>query len=68
MNKVIQEIGKIIGLKFKPTTYTIRKTAIPYNVDMDTQKAKILAIEKAAKLAGTSPKQVEDTYYKLVNQ
>lgn len=68
MNAVIQEIGKIIGLKFKPTTYTIRKTAITYNVDMDTQKAKILAIEKAAKLAGTSPKQVKDTYYKLVNQ
>ncbi len=68
MNKVIQEIGKIIGLKFKPTTYTIRKTAITYNVDKNIQKAKILAIEKAAKLAGTSPKQVEDTYYKLVNQ
>lgn len=68
MNKVIQTIGVIIGLDFKPTSYTMRKTAITLGVDNDLKKAKIVAIEKIAKLAGTSTMYINDTYYKSVNQ
>jgi len=67
MNTVIKVIGKQIGLSFKPTNYTMRKTAITLNVDEISKRAKIIAMEEAAKLAGTSLFQVQDTYYKQVN-
>ncbi len=68
MNAVIKTIGKQIGLDFIPTTYTMRKTAITLNVDEISARAKVIAMEEAAKLAGTSLFQVKDTYYKQVNQ
>lgn len=68
MNAVIKAIGKEIGLNFIPTNYTMRKTAITLGVDNELQKAKLIAMEKVAKLAGTSAHQVSNTYYKSVNQ
>lgn len=68
MNAVIKAIGKEIGLNFIPTNYTMRKTAITLGVDNELQKAKLIAMEKVAKLAGTSAYQVSNTYYKSVNQ
>lgn len=68
MNRVIQSIGDILGLDFKPTCYTMRKTAITHNVDIEIEKAKIIAFEKVAKTAGTNPNLLPTTYYKQVNR
>lgn len=68
MNAVIKAIGAKIGLNFVPTCYTMRKTAITLNVDEISARAKVIAMQEAAKLAGTSLFQVQDTYYKNVNK
>ncbi len=68
MNAVIKTIGEQIGLDFVPTNYTIRKTAITLNVDEISERAKVIAMQETAKLAGTSLFQVQNTYYKKVNQ
>lgn len=68
MNAVIKEIGKALNLDFVPTNYTMRKTAITYNVDKELENLRKAATLKAAKLAGTSTFHVTDTYYKQVNR
>ena len=67
MNALLKEIGTAIGLSFKPTNYTIRKTSITCNADTEYKALKLAAMEKAAKLAGTSYRYVKETYYKPVN-
>lgn len=66
MNALLKAFGTSIGLSFNPINYHIRKSAITYNADVD-YKLKLASLEKAAKLAGTSLKEVLGTYYKLVN-
>lgn len=68
MNAVIKEIGKTLNLDFVPTNYTMRKTAITYNVDKELESLRNAATLKAARLAGTSTFHVTDTYYKQVNR
>lgn len=68
MNAVIKEIGKTLNLDFVPTNYTMRKTAITYNVDKELESLRNAATIKAARLAGTSTFHVKDTYYKQVNR
>lgn len=67
MNALLKEIGKMLNLNFKLTTYVLRKTAITCNADMIYKELKERAIEEAAKMAGTSKKYGQKNYYKCVN-
>jgi len=67
MNALLKEIGKMLNLNFKLTTYVLRKTAITCNADMIYKELKERAIEEAAKMAATSKKYGKENYYKGVN-
>ena len=41
MNALLKEIGIAIGLSFKPTNYTIRKTSITCNADTEYKTLKL---------------------------